>query len=418
MITNISPFAPSDRHVILDILRGFAIFGILMVNMQIFYRPTSMMLVGYTGSADTTGLVSEAFIKFFFEGKFYVLFSLLFGYGFWIFLNKKASDEQHIIPIFRRRLFILLLIGIAHVVLLWPGDILVYYALFGFLLLLFRKKSDRGLVKWAIWLALVPVILSVMMFLMFFLASMNPESKAAFESNVTERMGLLTAFISQAYEIYTNGSFFEIVSVRLREYQFLLPGIFFFYPVVLAMFLLGLWAARRDLLIRYRDHISFFQKSLWVSLVFGVPASSAYVYSYFTAEAGGADPVSFIATLTHTAGGFFMSLFYVSAIILLYHKGKLSIGRYLAPVGRMALTNYLLQSLICTTLFLSYGFGLFGQITVLQGILLSILIFGLQIPFSMWWLDRYTYGPAEWLWRSLTYLKWQPLKKPVPTIAV
>jgi uncharacterized protein len=417
MNTSISPFSASERHALLDILRGFAIFGILMVNMQYFYRPTSLMLVGYTGSADTTGLFSEAFIKFFFEGKFYVLFSMLFGYGFWIFLNKK-SNEPGIIPFYRRRLFILLLIGIAHVVLLWPGDILVYYALFGFILLLFRRKSDRGLVKWAVWLALVPAMLALLMYLMFFLASMNPESKAAFEDSVLERMGFLTAFTSQATEIYSEGSFSQIVSVRLKEYLMLLPGILFFYPVVLGMFLLGVWSARKGLITRYKDHIPFFRKTLWIGLTSGGAASLIYVYSYFSAQMGGTDLASFLAALTHIAGGFFLCLFYVSAIILLYHNNKLRIGKYLAPVGRMALTNYLLQSVICTTLFLSYGLGLFGQITVLQGILLSILIFGLQIPFSMLWLGHFSYGPAEWLWRSLTYQKWQPFKKTVQSTAV
>jgi uncharacterized protein len=416
MNTSFSPVAAPERHVLLDILRGFAIFGILMVNMQIFYRPTSLMLVGYTGSADTAGMVSEAFIKFFFEGKFYVLFSMLFGYGFWIFLNKK-SNEPGIIPLFRRRLFILLLIGIAHVVLLWPGDILVFYALFGFILLLFRRKSDRGLVKWAVWIALVPVMLSLLMFLMSTLASLNPEAKAAFENSTIERMEYLTAFIADATRTYSEGSFSQLVQVRLKEYQLLLPGILFFYPVVLAMFLLGVWAARKGLIASYKDHIPFFRKSLWVGLVIGTTASLIYVYSYFSADGTGMDLKSLLAILTHIAAGFFLCLFYVSAITLLYHYGKLTIGKYLAPVGRMALTNYLLQSVICTTLFLPYGFGLFGQITVFQGILLSILIFGLQIPFSMWWLSHYNYGPAEWLWRSLTYLKWQPFKKSVPSIA-
>ncbi len=171
------------------------------------------MLIGYQSDENTLNLLSTVFIKFFFEGKFYVMFSLLFGYGFFIFMNKPTEEGRSILPVYLRRVFFLLIFGILHVV-------------------------------------------------------------------------------------------------------------------------------------------------------------------------------------------------------LLFSKGKLStMAKLLSPVGRMALTNYLLHSIICTTLFYSYGFGLFGKINTFQGILLSIIIFALQVPLSRWWLRNFHYGPFEWLWRSLTYMKVQPFRK-------
>ena len=406
MSTSASPVTPTDRIVLLDVLRGLAIFGILMVNMQIFYRPVSLMLAGYTGSESITGMVSEAFIKMFFEGKFYVLFSMLFGYGFWIFINKKTSDGSSIIPVFRRRVFILLIFGILHVVLLWAGDILVFYALFGFILLLFRRVSDRGLIKWAIWLALIPVLLTAFSTLMVFLAGLDPDAKAAVESSMQGRKDYMQSVIENATAIYSSGSFSEIVSVRLHEYRILLPGIVFFYPLVLAMFLTGVWAARKDLIRNYSLHIPFFRKLFWWGLSVGVPANLIYTYSYFHLRIDNVDIFTVLSTLGHIIGGIFLSLSYVSAIVLLVNRGRLSaFNSYLAPAGRMALTNYLMHSIICTTLFLSYGFGLFNQINPFQGILLTMLIFSLQILYSNWWLKRFSYGPFEWIWRKLTYAK-------------
>jgi uncharacterized protein len=116
--------------------------------------------------------------------------------------------------------------------------------------------------------------------------------------------------------------------------------------------------------------------------------------------------------LSTALGGVFLGLFYVSVIVLMLNRGKLqTFSRLLAPVGRMALTNYLMHSIICTSIFYGYGFGLYGKVSIFQGILLTILIFALQIPFSQFWLNHFHYGPFEWLWRSLTYGKLQPFRK-------
>ncbi|MBW6497684.1 MAG: DUF418 domain-containing protein [Bacteroidales bacterium] len=407
------PVSDKERIVLLDVLRGLAIFGILMVNMQIFFRPMLHMLSGYQADETILNLASTAFIKFFFEGKFYVMFSLLFGYGFFLFMNKPTEEGRSILPVYLRRVFFLLIFGILHVVLLWPGDILVFYALFGFLLPLFRKVSDRGLVKWAIWLVIIPTALTALAVLAITLAMNIPEASSQIESSLGEGQHAMKEMVEKAAAAYSTGTFAEVTRIRLFEYKMLLPGLLFFYPVVMAMFLLGYLAARKNLIAGYQEHLPFFRKSLRWGAFIGIPFSALFAISYFYAKPQQMDVFQALSTLSIAVGGFFLSLFYISSVVLLFSKGKLStIAKLLSPVGRMALTNYLMQSIICTTLFYSYGFGLFGKINTFQGILLAIIIFALQIPLSRWWLKSFHYGPFEWLWRSLTYMKVQPFRKP------
>ncbi len=416
MDPKIAPVASSERIMLLDVLRGFAIFGILMVNMQYFFMPITSMLAGHIATTDA-GRISEGFIKYFFEGKFYVLFSMLFGYGFWLFIKRKRSGGGSIIPLYRRRLLVLLLFGAVHIVLLWPGDILFFYALFGFLLILFRNRNERSLLKWALVLVLVPKILMALMVIIFQFAQTDPAAAEAMAAGLQEREEYIAGFVSQAYSVYSGGTFTRIAAMRISEFQLMLPGVLFFYPVVLAMFLVGVWASRRNIFGNYRENLPFFRKAFRWGLGTGLIFNAIYVYTFFRTETMGMPDIwGLLSTVFHAAGGIAFLAFYVSAIVLLIERGKFNIpAKYLAPVGRMALTNYLLHSIICTTLFLPYGFGLFGRITVVEGILLSILIFGLQIPFSRYWLEHFNYGPFEWLWRSLTYGNWQPFKKGIPS---
>lgn len=411
MNSNVSPVRQTDRIVLLDALRGLAIFGILMVNLPLMYKPITSMLFGGNVDGSLLNMLSESFIKFFFEGKFYVLFSMLFGYGFWLFINKKTEEGKSIVPVFRRRVFFLLVFGALHVILLWAGDILVFYALFGFILLLFRRVSDRGLIKWAIWIAIIPSVLAILSALMVGLASHSPVAAAEMNEGFAESIKYMKSFTENVYNVYSTGSFSEIVSVRLSEYGVLLPGMLFFYPVVLAMFLVGVWSARKNLISNYSQHLTFFKKIFWWGLGIGVVSNAIYAisYQYVTPVVPGAWEA--VNSVTHTLGGISLGFFYASAIVLLYAKGKTYLINLFAPVGRMALTNYLMHSIIAIILFHPYGFGLFGQVEAWQGILLAVVIFALQIPFSIIWLRTFRFGPFEWLWRTLTYWKLQPFRK-------
>ncbi len=412
MTNHFTPTSGSNRIQTLDVLRGLAIFGILMVNMPLMNAPLVTILSDVKVWTDLPNQLAMGFIKLFFEGKFYVLFSLLFGYGFWLFLNKTMPEGKSVVPLYRRRVFFLLIFGIAHIVLLWPGDILVFYALMGFILIAFKKVSDRSLIKWAIGLILVPVLLNGFFVLMVFLAGFSPEGTAAMNAGFAENARRVNEIIHRALEVYPTGSFSELITMRLTEYSMLLPGVLFFYPNVLAMFLLGQYAARKGYLQNPENHLPFFRKVFTVGLAIGLPLNVFYGWIHSFVNLSEPSVYSFLSALIIGFGGPSLTLAYISGIILLISKGRLKyFMAKLAPVGRMALTNYLTHSIVASVLYLSYGFALYGKVNIWQGILITVAIFLIQIPLSNWWLKRFRFGPFEWLWRSLTYLEWQPMKK-------
>ena len=408
-----SPVKQTERIEIIDSLRGFALFGILMVNLPYMYEPMSQVMIGAKPDASAAQIIAESFIKFFFEGKFYVIFSMLFGFGFWLFMNKSADNEASPLPLFRRRLFFLLLFGIAHIALLWAGDILLLYALIGFLLILFRKSSDRRIVRWAVVMALIPTILTSVMFVFMSLASRVPEAKEAIDAQMQGNADVITDLIERAALAYSTGSFGEIISVRTEEYLTLISGsLLFFSPVILAMFLAGFLIARTGIVKRYMENLDLFRRLFWWSLAAGVVTNALYAIAYRNAVMSVPGGWSLLSSTMHTFGGLSLGLCYISGIVILFIKGRSGwLTRNLAPVGRMALTNYLMQSIICALLFHSYGFGLYGELEIWHGIVLTFVIFALQIVFSRWWLNRFQFGLFEWLWRSLTYMRVQPLRK-------
>jgi uncharacterized protein len=407
-----SPLKQPERIVIIDALRGFALFGILMVNMLYLYEPMSQIMLGAKTDSGISHIIGESLIKFFFEGKFYVIFSMLFGFGFYIFLNKSNDGSFSIIPIYRRRLFFLLLFGLLHISLLWVGDVLLYYSLFGFLLILFKKASDKKIITWTVILAVLPTILMSVLTLFVFLASQIPEAKVEMDLQFQESTVIMTDLVERAFNTYSTGSFGEIVSIRIEEYLTLIGGsIFFFCPVVLAMFLIGYLIARKGILTDYNNKLSVFKKVFWWSLTIGVITNTFYAVSYQYASPNVPNGMSLLNSSMHTFGGFSLGLCYVSGIVILFINGKAKmLNDFFAPIGRMALTNYLMQSTICVLLFHSYGLGLYGKVDVWQGIALTMLIFSLQVMFSRLWLKYFKFGPLEWLWRSLTYLKIQPMR--------
>lgn len=406
-----APIAPGGRLILLDILRGFAIFGILMVNMKIFSNPLTIMMMPLHEMSAGESLIPDYFVRFFFEGKFYTLFSLLFGYGFWIFMNKQLESGS-ILPIFRRRLFVLLMFGILHILLLWAGDILFFYALLGFFLILFRKSSNRKIAIWGTVLVVLPSLLMFIFLGFISLGSMTPEGKSAIDASFQESIDTFKILIENAYQIYGSGSFADITAIRVKEWLTLLPGMFFFYPSVLGMFLFGTWAARKGLGQADTTSLGFFKKLLPWSLVLGLAGEGLYTWLSQVVNMSVPTGYSVLATFSHAIGAPALTLFYVSLVITLYKKGFLcGLWNVLVPVGRMALTNYLMQSVICTTIFYSYGFGYFGKLNTSEGIILVFIIFIVQIFFSRYWLSRFRFGPMEWLWRRLTYLSPQPMRK-------
>ncbi len=409
--TTLSPVQPSDRIVMLDFLRGFALLGILMVNMPLMNAPMTTEVGEFQIWTDPVNTLASQWIKFFFTSKFYVLFSLLFGVGFYLFTKKGENTGVSMIPLFRRRLFWLLLIGIAHITLLWYGDILVVYALVGFLLLLFKRLKVKSMLIWAAIAIMVPILLTGLMVVIIRWAMTIPEAATEIQYGFDTAYTRMEALTAEALNVYKNGTFAEIFRIRMIEYSQMATALFYFIPNVLAMFLVGTAMARSNRFAHNDKNRRFYIRLLLWSVPIAIIGNVMLVHFAAKSSMVQVNMDTLLYLIGSTFGGVSLAMVYLSSIYLLFHtRWMQQIGKWVAATGRMALTNYLMQSIICTTLFYSYGFGLYGSINTWQGILLTFAIFVIQLLWSRYWLNRYRYGPLEWLWRSLTYGKRQPMK--------
>ncbi len=411
-VEQIGPVALSERIQVIDTLRGFALFGILLVNMHLFSHPVQELLIGYDDVGPLLDRVAAWGIQVLAESKFYPIFSFLFGLGFALQIQRAEERGASFVPLYLRRLFILLLIGLAHAAFVWVGDILVLYAVLGAILLLFfRKRSPRTLLVWAGVFLAVSVLLPAGLSGLALLAKLTPAGAAEVSAGFAESDTGLRADAAQAALVYATGSFAEITVQRLSDLRLMYSVAIFLAFNAFAMFLLGLYAGRRNIFRNISAHTPLLKKIFWWGLALGVSSSLTHALVSHGPEFALPTWLDVLADSARTLGAPVLALSYIAGLtLLLQHDAWRARLEPLAAVGRMALTNYLLQSLIATTLFYGYGFGLFGQVGPGLGLLFSIAIFALQIPLSVWWLRHFQYGPVEWLWRTLTYLRWQPIK--------
>ena len=405
----LQPLPSGERIATLDILRGFALFGILLVNMAFFSSPFPVaagLVEWWRGTADT---VAHVLLVFTAHGKFYSLFSFLFGLGFSIQLARAESRGQSGARFFSRRLLVLLAIGAAHAFLIWMGDILMLYALLGFLLILFRNRQPKTLLVWAtVFLALPVLFMGNVTALVAVGRAYQP---AEMEKEFAQQALAFDQDVQSALQAYGHGTFAEMAAQRAGELAFFYswaPAML--APNVLALFLLGLYAGRRGILQDIPGHLPFIRRTLRWGLLLGLFGNAVFTWCSFAGDPAVPSAVTLIGMAAFSFGAPALAFFYASALTLAAQRPAWQ--RRLAPVaamGRMALTNYLLQSLVCTAIFYAFGLGLYGKVGPAAGIALTIAIYVLQLPLSVWWLKRFQMGPMEWLWRSLTYGKPQPL---------
>jgi uncharacterized protein len=398
--TGLHPVAAGERIALLDVVRGFALFGVLLANLVWWsqYVPLSEERRAALPTAGIDQLARLA-VSALIDGKFYTLFSFLFGLGFAVQLQRGNDRGSDAAPVYRRRLLVLLLIGLAHNFLLWAGDVLHMYALLGFLLLLARRLSDRMLLRLGLCCAvLVPFLCEAVGMLVL------PDNKE-----------VEAAAVERAWVAFTTGSPADILRFHLRDYWGFYTSGFFapFLTSIVGRFLLGLWAGRVRLLHDPAAHEQLFRKLLVVGLSVAVPCLAILVLR----ECDVLDPVlprvarRLVGSACTSVSVIALAAAYLAAIALRWQRrpgrGLLAL---LAPVGRMALTNYLTHSLVYVLVLYRFGLGLTGKFGSAFCIGLAVAVFALQIAFSSWWLRRFRFGPAEWLWRSLTYGRAQPMR--------
>ncbi len=411
-----APVPPAERIQLLDVLRGFALFGVLVANLLWVATDESttreqMSLLPTAAADEVTGYV----VQFFINWKFYTLFSFLFGLGFSVQMSRAAERGGDARRTYLRRLGVLLVMGLAHVFLLWYGDVLNIYALLGFLLFFCRGMSTRKILVLSALLILLPQTLLRTLPHISGSAQVSAGEQTAAEAE--ER-----AETEHRFRVYTYGTYPQVVAEHVAfvfsEWLFQL----YFNCSVFGKFLLGLLAGRLRLFHDSEQHLHFFRRLLVWGLCVGVTGNAVFVlHEWLTRNdiLQDSSPVILATAWITDLGLVGLTAFYVAAIALLFRKPAwrawLSL---LAPLGRMALTNYLTHSLIYALLFYGYGIGLglLGKVGATACVLLGILIYTAQIFFSRWWLSRWAFGPMEWLWRSLTYGKPQPMAvRPLPS---
>lgn len=400
MPDTLQPTRARERLLHLDVLRGFALFGILLVNFEFFSRPAQSLLLAAEPPRQGLNLAADWLVALLAEAKFYPLFSMLFGIGFALMLERAQARTQPFWGLYARRLGILLLFGLAHRLLVWTGDILLSYALAGFLMiLLFRHTPTPRLLPWSLLLLLLPLAAN-------WLGTLALLGGKAVAPDIFDAIGsdaALIAKVEAAESIYRAGSYGEVLRLRLVEtlsmIEFDLSGL----PTILGFFLLGRWLLESGRLREPGAHPGFFRLLRRWGLGLGLGLSLAAVLMIYQP-----DPLEL--SLWQAVGASFYTL--AGIVLALGYLGQVTTRAtqlgWLAPAGRMALSNYLLQSLFWTWVFYGYGLGLWGQIPRFWQLLLAIGFFALQVRFSAWWLLHFRFGPAEWLWRSLTYLRPQP----------
>ena len=403
------PVSTSERVDTIDILRGLALFGILAANMRGFAGPPLTYFMPHLFWPAFHDRLAQAFIDTFVQGKFITIFAFLFGVGFAVQFERAELRGGKFGRTYARRLGVLLLFGLIHGLLIWFGDILLVYALDGFLLLLFRKRADKTLKIWAaIALLLMPLMMTGM-----FIASQAG-------AKMPEMPGAKPDVIAKEADIYENGSLAELQAQRAGDAVKHNWGFFpFFGWHVLGLFLIGVLAWRKRVFHPTPESLPKYRTAMWWGFAIGVTGNIAatVIKWMFKPPPMPTTPIAYAFTLIGNIATPALSLGYICLVILICQSEAMRAKlRAFAAIGRTALSNYLLQSIIGTLLFYSYGFGLLGDVGPAVLLPMTFAIFGVQLVISPWWLERFRFGPVEWLWRRLTYGGPLPMRR--ETVAV
>jgi uncharacterized protein len=394
-LPDLAPIARAERLDHVDAIRGLALFGVLLVNL---YTHAELVLTEASVAAMPTAAIDPLFgfvIEVLWEGKAQALFSMLFGFGFALQMQRLSARGADATAVYLRRLGILLVLGFAHLFLVFIGDILHLYALMGFALLLARPLSDRVL----LWAGLALSILAWPVFHLWLAASAPPGGDPPLEQvwaqGVVIRDALFRgndypAFVAEAWR----GNFAEYLAT---------PMFATFCAYVFGRFLLGYWVARRGFLTDPDAHAALLSRLrpqlLWGGLAMSLAARS--LISAGDAVPSAAEP---LVSVLDEASKLVLAAGYALWIVHLVRAGLSErLTRGLGAVGRMALTNYLAHSLVYLFVLYGFGLGLLPYTGALVSLALALGVFALQIALSRWWLARRRFGPAEYLWRWATY---------------
>jgi len=405
-MTNAAATPLADRIATLDVIRGFALLGILIMNIQTFAMPSSAY-INPTAFGDLSGLNSWVWMlsHVLADQKFMSLFSMLFGAGICLFADRAEAKGQRPAALHYRRMLWLLVFGLIHAYLIWYGDILVAYALCGLWAYAFRRCRVKTLLIFGLVLVAISSALDLItgLSLDHMPAQAVAEIRNAWQPSVAEIDAELTAY---------RGGWSEQLPLRAKTAAFFQTTLFLTTIAwrVTGMMLIGMALFRSGVLGAQRSERFYWTLALIGGLVGLAPILSGLAINQraqFEFEYS-----MFIGSQYNYWGSIGLAISYLCLIVLAV-RGRWLTGLQsrLAAVGRTAFSNYIFQSLLCSLIFYGHGFGQFGHINRSQQLLVVVSIWVLQLLLAPYWLARFRFGPLEWVWRSLTYWRRQPLKR-------
>lgn len=470
--STLAPVAESSRIDVMDILRGVALVGIVFMNIEWFGR-SATELPSFNESLTGLDLAIGWFIRAFVEGKFYKLFALLFGMGFAVMLLRAREVGRPFGAWFVRRMLVLLAIGLAHNILLWDGDILHDYAFAGLVFLgwiyLFQVKrlnrfnTPAAFLKIGIAWLLLPIVVLTLLGMKLGMQTDDAEFREQWQyeldvaAEVNRRLDEpapdVVAEPDEDWETAADRDNLDIEERKEREIEYWvnmerqwdreaetevavmsgnsylaavqyriekLPNdarktVLFTLFMLLPIFLVGYWFVASGVLRDHRKHRRLFRSLAVPGLVLGTVVTVAGLLLLQHPVAETSELLWAMGFWLFYLGQLLLAAGYLGAVVLLVERPlAYSVLNKLAPFGRMALTNYIMQTVILVLLFHGYAGGLYGEVSRTEQMLVVVAILAFQILLSTWWLKRFRFGPLEWLWRSATYLSWQPLRLKSP----
>ena len=416
-----APVPARERVDVIDVLRGFALFGVLVANALWYFSGFADLSEQDVVRLPANPLDPAVFEleQFFVSNKFISIFAFLFGMGFALQMRRADEAGARVKRLYLRRMLWLLAFGIAHAVFAFYGDVLHLYAVLGLLLIGWVTRSESSLIGWGLAFAVVlPVAVRALQWALPGLTGGEIDPEAMTEV----RRGAAIA----AHSAFAGSSYAEVVRANAIDFWSRLSTDVMLDDVLATFgkFLLGVWAGRTGLLARASSTekagnvdppVTWMRRGAGWGLVIGVACQGIVVAD---AAFPALDADTWAATVADTAlwhaGVLALATSYVCSIVLLFRRPdwNRTLG-FLAPAGRMALTNYLGQSIACIFVFYGIGLGWYGRVGPTAVVGISVVVFAAQAAASAWWLRQFRYGPAEWAWRSLAYGQLQPFRLPV-----
>lgn len=400
-----------NRLTTVDALRGCALLGIMLAHFMYWYTAGPLLGEYYGKYQDIGTAIVNWFDNIFITGKFFTFFSFLFGLSFYLQMRGLEHDPSTFVKRFAWRLILLLVIGLIHHA-LWRGDILSIYAPLGFILLAMRKLSNK-------WVLILGILFAVNV------PARMKDIPALFVKPVTQNVSNNNGNNNDDPEAkaYTNviakGSWWDILKSNMQnlstkfDFQFSSGRIY----ITLGFFLLGMYSGRKRWFEKGAEAKPIFRKiCARSSIVMGclllaaiglIVADAMMDHKLQQIQALGL----LFQTIYDTFNAFMVVTIISGLTLIMFRRGGAKVLHPLAPVGKMALTSYIMQTLFGLLLFYHVGVGLFGKTSPGLNYLIAIAFFFCQMLFSTWWLKHFYYGPIEWFWRSGTLLKWQPMLK-------